>query len=273
MTTLDWVLFHAGTALFTTAAALGIAGARHNRSGLLAGARAATLAAAAALGILLLRHGLENRSFPISNRFDTQVFSCAVLAVLAVTIDLVRGLPVLTVGAAPFCALMAVVAATLGMPSGGTPPPASAWVGVHVVATLIAYGLFALAFLAAILYLVEQRQLKSGGSTALLGFMPSLETFYRLLFGWLALGVALLTVGVVVGYLFARRQDLPAGWRTDPKVILTTITWLAYLVVLGLAVAPGFKGRRTALAAAGCFVFVMGTLWATAFWSGFHRYS
>jgi len=270
---IDALFLHGSVALFALATILGFAGVRSNRRGLIAASRAASIAAVLALGFLLLRHGLATRTFPVGNRFDTQLFSCAILAILAIAIDLVRNLPVLSVGAAPFCFMAVLIAATLGQPTtGGVVAPASPLVGLHIVATLVAYGLFALAFLAGLLYLVEQRQLKTGGSTLILGFMPSLETFYKLLVNSLTLGVALLTLGTVVGYLFARKQDLPPGWRTDPKVLLTTVTWVAYLAVLGLALAPGFKGRRTALAAVGCFVFVMCTLWAAAFWGGFHQY-
>ncbi len=272
MSTIDWVFFHTAVALFAAATVLGIVGARSGRRGPVAATRAALLGAVIALGFMLARHGMESGAFPVANRFDALVFSCATLALLALTLDLVRGLPILSVGAAPFCFMDALVAATLGMPTAGATAPASAWVGLHVVATLISYGLFALAFIAALLYLVEQRQLKSGTSTSLLGLMPSLETFYRLLLGSLGGGVALLTVGLVVGYLFARRQGLPEGWRTDPKVILTTVTWVAYLLVYALSFTRALKGRRGALASMGCFFFVMTTFWATAFWTGFHKY-
>src|SRR2546426_687871 len=81
-----------------------------------------------------------------------------------------------------------------GAPSEGPAAPGSAWVGLHVLATLVAYGLFELAFIAGLLYLVEQRQLKGGAAAPLLGIMPSLETLYRLLLRSLEVGVALLTV-------------------------------------------------------------------------------
>jgi ABC-type transport system involved in cytochrome c biogenesis permease subunit len=270
---MNTALLHGSIAFFAVAAALGIAGVRADRRGLFAAARAATLLGAAALALLFVRRGIETGSFPISSRFESLLFTTALFAALAVAIDLLRGMPVLTIGAAPMAVLTLLLAVTMGAPPHGTAAPASAWVGVHVLLTLAAYGLFGLAFIAAILYLVEQRQLKSGAAGAgLLGIMPSLETFYRILVSSLLLGVAFLTAGFLLGYLYARRA-LPAGWRTDPKIILTTATWAAYVLVAVLAFLPATKGRRTALASAGCFVLVMAALWASSFWTGFHRFA
>src|SRR5258706_9552801 len=193
---LDVAALNGGLLCFALATGLGLWGARPDRRAGVLAARAAALLGALLLGLLLLRRGLAAGAFPIAGRFETQIFVASILVLIAVGIDLLRGLPVVTVGAAPLAFMTVIVAMSVGAPSEGSTAPGSAWVGLHVLATLVAYGLFELAFVAGLLYLVEQRQLKGGAAAPLLGIMPSLETLYRLLRRSLEGGVALLTVGV-----------------------------------------------------------------------------
>ncbi|MBI2898652.1 MAG: cytochrome c biogenesis protein CcsA [Planctomycetes bacterium] len=86
-------------------------------------------------------------------------------------------------------------------------------------------------------------------------------------------GVLCLTAGVLVGYMYARTVETASNaWRTDPKVILTTVTWLAYLLVALSSFLPAFRGRRAAQASVACFAFVILAFWATAFSSRFHGF-
>jgi hypothetical protein len=48
--------------------------------------------------------------------------------------------------------------------------------------------------------------------------------------------------------------------------------WAGFLVVAILSSLPSFKGRKTAVASALCFVMSMAASWVASFWSGFHRH-
>ena len=78
--------------------------------------------------------------------------------------------------------------------------------------------------------------------------------------------------GILVGYAQARHVYNRQFDRLDPKIILSTLTFALYAVVLALARRPGFRGRRTALASVAGFFLVMVTFWASIFWSGFHQF-
>jgi ABC-type transport system involved in cytochrome c biogenesis permease subunit len=96
---------------------------------------------------------------------------------------------------------------------------------------------------------------------------------HRLIRVSVALGIIFLTLGGVIGYLYARTTEIHSNaWRTDPKIILTTITWAAYGILLFASTLPFFRGRRTAWAAIICFGFLVFTAWSTIFWSPFHNY-
>ncbi len=270
---IDTILVHVAIAAFAAAATLGFESVRRRRADLMLSARGVTGAAVLVTIAVLLRRGVELGAFPVVSLYETHLFIAALLSAVAVVMDMARRLPILTVGAAPLSFLSLLVGALVGHAEG---PPSemvkSAWSGLHVLAVLAAYSAFGLAFVSGVLYLIEQRQLKAHAAPDALGVLPSLETCRRLTVGAMAVGVGLLTAGIVVGYLYARRVSLPHGWRLDPKVWGATLTWAVYLVALGLSFVPAFRGRRTAMASVACFVVVMVTFWAAAFWSNFHRF-
>jgi ABC-type uncharacterized transport system permease subunit len=269
---LDFALVQAAVLAFAAAFGLGFESVRRGRAGLMTAARVAAGVGVLVATAALLRRGGAMGAFPIVSRYETHLFIAAVVGAIALVLDLARRLPILTLAASPISFLSLLIGALLGAPEGA--PAAvtqSPWAGLHVLAVLTAYGAFAMAFVAGLLFLIEQRELKAHAASTVLGAMPSLETFRRLTVGAVGVGLALLTAGIVVGYLYARRALQP-GWRMDAKVWSATLTWAVYIVVLAMSFVPAFKGRRTAMASVAGFVVVMGTFWVAAFWSNFHRF-
>jgi ABC-type transport system involved in cytochrome c biogenesis permease subunit len=228
-------------------------------------------------GLLLVHLGVAEGRFPVTGAFEAFVFLAAAVTLAALALDALRRLSIVLVASLPLALATGLLALlmTLTPSEGGLDPEgvSSIWTSLHVFVALGAYGAFALAFLAGILYMVAQRQLKERAASPVLGMMPALETVARINVRSIAVGVVLLAAGLLVGYMHAR--NVYAGgraWRLDPKIILTTLTVVAYSVVLALSARPGFKGRRTALASVASFVLVMATFWASVFWSDFHRF-
>lgn len=269
------ILLNTGIVLYMAAVALSMSAVRTGTARMLFHARLAALAAAVAHGVLLVSLGVRLGHFPVTNLFEFTILLAATITVLAVGIDLLRGIPILTVGTAPLALVFAIIASLLGGSGEPRPEKVTTFVSsMHVIVMLVSFGAFALAFVGALLYLFERRQLKGRPSTPVLGILPPLETLYRLTLVCVGVGVALLTAGVLVGYMYARRIEVESNaWRTDPKVWLTTITWLGYLLVVAGSFLPAFRGKRTAWASVLCFAFVILTFWATAFWSPtFHNF-
>ncbi len=80
----------------------------------------------------------------------------------------------------------------------------------------------------------------------MLGRLPSLETAERISWLGVSAGFALLTFGILSGLCQVFRDADAIGWLTDPKIILTFVVWLGYLVVLLVRLAPRFRGRPAA---------------------------
>jgi ABC-type uncharacterized transport system permease subunit len=223
----------------------------------------------------LAAEGIRTARFPVSGAAEGFIFLSCVLLATALILDGLKGWSILVVATLPLSLVMSAAAAGLGAsPGGGTPSNLSSlWLGMHIFTALGATAAFGLAFVAGVLYLVAQRQLKVHASGSILGWMPPLETVARLQRRAVFIGILLQLGGLVVGYLQARKvMGLGADWRQDPKIWLTTMTLFAYVAILTLGERPGFKGRRAALATCGAFLLVMLTFWASVFWSGFHRF-
>lgn len=130
----------------------------------------------------------------------------------------------------------------LGRPSvpGAMSP---SFIALHVFANLVGVALFLLACGAAVLYLVQERRLKSKRGV-LRGGLPPLDSLDRALHRFLLAGYPLLTLGVATGTVGAPKFEMGA-----PDEVLRAIfgwaTWLSFGAVLLLR-TRGWRGRRAA---------------------------
>ena len=115
----------------------------------------------------------------------------------------------------------------------------------HTLASLLSYVAFLIAFVSGILFLLQERQLKRKTLGQLFHRLPSLETLDRINFVSLSLGFALLTVGMLFGFV-GISVLLGRWWTGDPKEILTTGLWGAYLGLWLMRYRALARGHRVA---------------------------
>ncbi|MFN8598943.1 MAG: cytochrome c biogenesis protein [Candidatus Binatia bacterium] len=121
----------------------------------------------------------------------------------------------------------------------------SPWLPVHVTLAFLGNAAFALAFLVSLVYLWQEKQLKSHSIGQMTRRMPPLETLDNVNFKFLGWGFVLLTMSIVSGVLWA---ELSFGrmWSWEPRTMWTTIIWVLYAVLLHGRVTVGWGGRRAA---------------------------
>ena len=154
----------------------------------------------------------------------------------------------------PLVFLMTMVAA-LERPFGGWPDARvrGVWLVVHIVLVLAGYAALLLTAVAAIAYLVQERRLKTKQASALLEKLPPLATLDNLISRSLGLGFAFITLGLVVGILWAFIEGV--SWIGDARITLSLFTWALLLVMMLLRASVGWRGRKAAvmaLTALGC---------------------
>ena len=148
----------------------------------------------------------------------------------------------------------------------------SFWLTLHVSTIFIGNAIFALAFCAGIMYLLQERQIKTKSFGLLYRRLPSLETLDSLNSVCLTFGFPLITVGLISGFVYAGAV-LGSFWHWDPKEILAVITWLIYAVLLHERLAVGWRGRRAAIMAIVGFSIILVTfVGATLILKGHHTF-
>ena len=136
----------------------------------------------------------------------------------------------------------------------------SLWLPVHAGISLIAYGFLGLAFCGGVMYLLQERELKSRKLGYFFSRLPSLDALDQLNSHCLAVGFAFLSLGMVTG-MFWSKQAWGTYWRWNPKEVCSMIIWLVYLVQIHQRFNVGWRGRRAAIMIVVGFGVVIVTLW------------
>jgi cytochrome c-type biogenesis protein CcsB len=139
----------------------------------------------------------------------------------------------------------------------------SFWLTLHVATMFIGMAIFALAFCAGIMYLLQERQIKSKNFGLLYRRLPSLEVLDSLNYVCLTFGFPLITIGLISGFVYAGAV-WQSYWHWDPKEILSVVTWLIYAVLLHERLAVGWRGRRAAIMAIVGFSVILVTFVGTS---------
>ena len=122
-----------------------------------------------------------------------------------------------------------------------------AWKEMHSAFAVLSYGAFALAAVAGLMYVVLNRQLKSQHlGTGLFRGMPPVKNLLASVVRLTTLGAGLMTVGVVSA--FRMTNEGAAGHRN-----VALVTWVAYLILLGVYYWRGIAPKRLSLAVIAMF--------------------
>jgi cytochrome c-type biogenesis protein CcsB len=149
----------------------------------------------------------------------------------------------------------------------------SLWLTVHVGTVFIGNGLFAIAFLAAIMYLIQEHQIKRKRLGSIYARLPSLATLDSINHYSLIYGFPFLTAGMITGSIYAQ-YALGKYWQWDPKEVWSLVTWLFYGALLHERLVVGWRGRRAALMSIICFFILIFTFVGASFWlGGYHSFS
>ena len=175
---------------------------------------------------------------------------------------------------APFAAFLMMVSFTMPWIEGPVKPIfKSLWLTVHVGTIFMGNGLFAITFLAAIMYLFQERHIKKKRLGSFYNRLPSLATLDTINYSALVYGFPFLTVGMITGSIYAQ-YALGTYWQWDPKEVWSLITWLFYAALLHERLIVGWRGRRAAIMSIVCFCILIFTfVGVSLLLGGYHSFS
>lgn len=147
----------------------------------------------------------------------------------------------------------------------------SGWIVIHVTLLLAAYAALLFSLLASLFYLVQERRLKNRQSPGFLEWLPPLDTMDQIAQTTLVLGFYCMTGGLLIGSLIAQ-EHVGAAYFLDPKVVLSFVMWMLYVVMLFVRRSTGLRGKRAVYLSSAVFV-VMLCVWAANLFSSVHRFT
>ncbi len=154
-----------------------------------------------------------------------------------------------------------------------SPTPAHGVVfALHVTLSILAYSAFALSFVLSLMFLGEERLLRSHKLSKVVWRFPPLELLERMSHSSVLVGVVSIAIGTVLGFIWVDRLT-GQYWYYDPKYVITLLVLFLYLLYFQLARTTAWRGARASrLCVFNFFVVVMSFTVVNLYLSHAHRY-
>ncbi len=151
------------------------------------------------------------------------------------------------------------------------------WLVAHIVALLLAYAALFFSLVSSLLYLVQERRIKSkrrptkDSKWGPLDWLPPLDTLERLALATLEFGFPCMTVGLILGTLLVQESSVGASYFLNPNIIAAFVMWAIYVTLLFMRRSASLRGRKAAYVS-GVALVVMMAVWCVNFFSQVHRF-
>lgn len=140
---------------------------------------------------------------------------------------------------------------------------------IHTTLLLFAYAAFFVVFVASVMYLLQERELKLKTFSAIFHRLPSLTTVNEIASNAAGIGLTMLTLGIIAGMLWSSSRD-GRLWHNDPKEIFAALTWLLYLLLILYRTTASWRGRRAAWMGVAGFALVLCTFFGARLMGSYH---
>lgn len=196
---------------------------------------------------------------PLTNLFEVFIFLAWSIALIYVLVGPTYRLSLMGAFTAPLVFLIQAFAliAPIDVAHGSKLPP-NPWLEFHASISIIAYGAFALACIAGVMYLVQERQLKTHQLHSIFYHLPPLTDLFAAITRLLWLGFALYTLGLVSGFFTGR--PLPRV-----QVVAAFGVWALYAAILQGRHLRRFSPKRVAALCIVGFGVALTLLWGISF--------
>jgi ABC-type uncharacterized transport system permease subunit len=144
-------------------------------------------------------------------------------------------------------------------------------VTVHIVAAVGGVALFAIACGVALMYLLQEREVKGKRFGALFSRLPSLDSLDKLTQRLVRAGFVVYTVALVAGTITAN-AIWKSAWSWDPQQVVSIVVWTLYGALVQLR-HNGWHGRRYAVMTMVGFALVLSGMVSLKLVPGVTRHS
>src|SRR5215470_6900436 len=202
---------------------------------------------------------------PLTNLFEVFVFLAWSVALMYMLVGPLYRLSLMGAFTAPLVVLLQGFA--LVAPIDSRHPvkvPANPWLEFHASISIVAYGAFALACIAGVMYLIQERQLKTHQLHSIFYHLPPLADLFAVITRLLWWGFVLYTVGIVSGFFTG--HPLPRI-----QVAAAIALWLLYAAILQARHLKWLAPKRVAALCIIGFSVALALLWGITFTAELHH--
>ncbi len=203
--------------------------------------------------VFLYLRGRAEGSCPLNSLFDVLIFQSWSLVLIYLLVGPTYRLSLMGAFTAPIAFMLILIALIAPINQALAYRVVNPWIEFHAAASIIAYGAFGLACVSGVMYLLQERQLKSHKASALLYNLPPIHDLAAANRRLVWLGFGLLTLSFTAAFLSQMPVNTVKFW-TSASI------WLVYGVMLALARLPSMAPRRLAEFSIGVFIVAMLTL-------------
>ncbi len=208
--------------------------------------------------------GHELGRCPITNLFEVIIFVAWSVALFYMVVGPAYRLSLMGAFTAPLVFLLQLFAllAPIDHPHQ-MKLPANSWLEFHASMSLVAYGAFALACIAGVMYLVQERQLKTHHLHSIFFHLPPLTDLFAAITRLLWWGFVLYTLGLISGFFVGE----PLPWA---QIICAIGVWILYALILQGRYLRWFAPKRVAALCIVAFSAALTLLWGIEFTAQMH---
>ncbi len=205
--------------------------------------------------VFLYQRGQVVGRCPITNLFEILVFLSWSIGLAYLIVGRPYRLSLLGAFTAPLVLTLQAFAllAPLDQPAFFAPGPPDPWLEMHAALSLIAYGVFGLAAVAGVMYLLQEKQLKSRRPGSLFHALPPVTALSEAMRRLMGFGLVILTAGIAAG-LFV---GVPIS---RIKAASSVLVWVLYAAILLLWHLRALAPRRAAILGTTAFFLALLTL-------------
>ncbi|MCK4502621.1 MAG: c-type cytochrome biogenesis protein CcsB [Desulfuromonadales bacterium] len=210
---------------------------------------------------------------PVTSLHESLAFFAWCLVLLFLLLDLRFSFSAMGAFTAPLAFALMICSALIPDVVVQLNPVLQSWLfPVHITFAFLGNAAFALSFGAGVMYLIQNRMLKSKRFTGIYQLLPSLDTLDKVNYTCLSIGFPLMTLGIISGAFWANTA-WGTYWSWDPKETWALITWFLYAALLHARLTIGWRGRRAALLSIVAFMFLLFTfLGVSLLLDGYHTF-
>ena len=201
---------------------------------------------------------------PITNLFEVIIFVAWSAALFYMVVGPAYRLSLMGAFTAPLVVVLQLIAllAPIDRPHW-TKLPVNSWLEFHASMSLVAYGAFALACIAGVMYLVQERQLKTHHLHSIFYHLPPLIDLFSAIVRLLWWGFVLYTLGLISGFFVGE----PLPWA---QIVCATGVWILYALILQGRYLRWFAPKRVAALCIVGFSAALTLLWGITFTAQTH---